>query len=184
MKSVDLKVGDRIQIGESPSSPLLQSVTLSISCNKALSEQCVDETSISILLRLFYENKSILLNSCILLPCQNSFLLADVVNCFPQQGIFSKETKIVIDKKDERRAGSRIENSEQMKNILSLLKYAMDMKLNNSPLLINGIIVYGEKGNGKSTVLHSIVNELNCYSPDSSVFVSSNDISQFKWKYY
>lgn len=183
MKSLDLKLGDKIQIEEIPPLPVLQSVTLSISCVTDYSDVLLKETDFAGIFLMYHKNKAISLTSRILLSLFFSVLQADVTDCSPDQGILSKETKIIVNMKKENRLETHVVQLEQTNNILSSIKYTLHMRSVSSKLLItNGIIVCGDIGIGKTTVLHNIVNELNRLYPDSAVFVSWNDLSTLEWK--
>ena len=85
--------------------------------------------------------------------------------------------------KKENRLESHVVQLKQTNEILSSIKYTLHMRSVSSKLLItNGIIVCGDIGIGKTTVLHNIVNELNRLYPDSAVYVSWNDMSTLEWK--
>lgn len=183
MKSLDLKLGDKIQIEEIPPLPVLQSVTMSVSCLTDYLDVLLEETFFTKIFLMYHANKAISPTSRILLSCLFSVLQADVTDCSPDQGILSEETKIIVNMKKENRLESHVVQLEQTNNILSSIKYTLHMRSVSSKLLItNGIIVCGDIGIGKTTVLHNIVNELNRLYPDSAVYVSWNDMSTLEWK--
>ena len=183
MKSLDLKLGDKIHIEEIPPLPVLQSVTLSVSCFKDLSDVQLHETVVTGILRMYHANKAITSTSRILLSCLFSVLQADVTDCSPDQGILSEETKIILDLKNEERVPSHAAQLKQASNILLSIKYTLNMKSVSSKLLFtNGVIVCGGTGSGKTTILHNTVDELNRLSPDSAVYVSSNNLPSLEWK--
>lgn len=186
MKSLGIKLGDKAQIREVPSLQLLQSVTLRVSCVKEYSEVMLDKQSLSMILRVYHNNKAILSNSILFLPCLYSLFLAEVIACSPQQGVLSEGTKVFLEMADEKERGEDKHKTQLQiaKRIGTSIKYILDWKSMSSKLLdVNGIIVCGEKGTGKSSVLHYIVDELNRLNVDSSAFVSSKDLADFKWKY-
>ena len=93
MKSLDLKLGDKIQIEEIPPLPVLQSVTMSVSCLTDYLDVLLEETFFTKILLMYHANKAISPTSRILLSCLFSVLQADVTDCSPDQGILSEETK-------------------------------------------------------------------------------------------
>ena len=186
MKSLGIKLGDKAQIREVPSLQLLQSVTLRVSCVKEYSEVMLDKQSLSMILRVYHNKNAILSNSILFLPCLYSLFLAEVIACSPQQGVLSEGTKVFLEMADEKERGEDKHKTQLQiaKRIGTSIKYVLDWKSMSSKLLdVNGIIVCGEKGTGKSSVLHYIVDELNRLHVDSSAFVSSKDLADFKWKY-
>ena len=186
MKSLGIKLGDKAQIREVPSLQLLQSVTLRVSCVKEYSEVMLDKQSLSMILRVYHNKNAILSNSILFLPCLYSLFLAEVIACSPQQGVLSEGTKVFLEMADEKERGEDKHKTQLQiaKRIGTSIKYILDWKSMSSKLLdVNGIIVCGEKGTGKSSVLHYIVDELNRLHVDSSAFVSSKDLADFKWKY-
>ena len=132
--------------------------------------------SLSTLLTMYYNNKSISRESRILLPLPGTFLQCDVMDCSPECGVLTKETEVHFSYPENEPIFTR-HYSKEVHHLIDAILYTLGLKpIGNKFMQIHGAIVCGGSGSGKTTVLKEIVKIVNSFVPHSAVFASASDI--------
>ena len=132
--------------------------------------------SLSVLLAMYYNHRSISRESRLLLPLPGTFLQCDVLDCSPACGTLTKETEIHFSYPENEPILTH-HYSKEVHHLIDAILYTLGLKpLGNKTMQIHGAIVCGGSGSGKTTVLKEIVKIVNSFVPHSAVFTSASDI--------